>query len=107
MSNSNLPKSKNSHPKPRKKNRPGWRRVVVGYRLVAMQASQVDDIAIAEAQASGAKNYRPMHGPRCSKCFLKNAKPGHFCRWNIEQEGTRNPNPQIRQVPIYEWVPPK
>jgi hypothetical protein len=106
MSMSNNPKSKNSNPTPRKKNRPGWRRIVVGYRMVPMQASHVDDIAIAEARARGDKNWQPMAGHRCSKCWLKNAKAGHFCMWNMPGAIPAPGNLPMRQVPIYQWVGP-
>ena len=112
MSNLN-PKTKNQpdnqrylqredNPKPRKP-RPGYKRIVVGYRLVAMQASHVDAIARLEVY----RGYEGVlgHLPRCPKCFLKGAKSGHFCRWNVAREAPgRDPNPQMRQEPIFQWV---
>lgn len=104
MSKSNLNNSQNSNPNPRKKNDPRYERVIVGYRLIPMQAAHVDEIAIIEARQRGDDKYQPMHGPRCAKCFLKNPKAGHFCRWDIKNEGARDPAPKMRQVPIYRWV---
>ena len=46
----------------------------------------------------------PSGQSRCPKCWLLNAQPGHFCRWNVAQEGARDPNPPMRFVPIYRWV---
>lgn len=101
MSNSNPnPKNQPDNPKPRK-SRPGYKRIVVGYRLVAMQASHVDAIAFAEGYSGVRKN--PL--PRCPKCFLLLRRPEHFCRWNIEREAPgRDPNPPMRQEPIFRWV---
>lgn len=56
---------------------------IIDYRLIPMQASQLDG------------------SPRCPKCWLKNAKADHFCRWNVQREGPRNPNPQPVRKPIY------
>ncbi len=56
---------------------------IIDYRLIPMQASHIDD------------------APRCPKCWLKNAKPGHFCRWNIQREGPRDPRPQPVRQPVY------
>jgi hypothetical protein len=97
MSKLNSHKNQNHNSKTRKENDPRYERVVVGHKLVPMQATHVDDIAVSEGR-------EVMHGPRCSKCFLKNARAGHFCRWNIENEGPRDPAPRMRQVPIYCWV---
>jgi len=67
-----------------KKQSPKPKTRIIGYRLIPMQASQLDN------------------EPRCPKCWLKNAKAGeHFCRWNIEREGPRDPNPQPVRQPIY------
>lgn len=96
--------SPSHNPKPRKKNDPRYVRVVVGHRLVAMQASHVDEIALIEARQRGDDRFHPVHGPRCSKCFVRNPRAGHFCRWNVEQEGPRDPAPKMRQVPVYRWV---
>jgi len=103
MSNSNPnPKNQPDNPKPRKP-RPGYKRIVVGYRLVAMQASHVDAIAHMENRG-GAPNV-VSHLPRCPKCFLKGAKPGHFCRWDVAREAPgRDPNPPMRQEPLFRWV---
>jgi hypothetical protein len=106
MSKSNTHNSSNHNPKPRKKNRPGWRRVVVGYRMVPMQASHVDEIAIAEARARGDHKWMPMAGMRCSKCWLKNPRAGHFCMWDIPNAIPPAHNLPMRQVPIYKWVGP-
>lgn len=86
MSNSNN-KDKNSNKTQTK---------IIGYRLIPMQASQVDAIAQAEG-----RYVRP--GPRCPKCWLKlkDAKQKHFCRWNIEREGPRDPDPKPYRQPIY------
>ena len=77
-----------------KKQNPKPKTRIVGYRLIPMQASQVDQIAAAEGR-------HVVPGPRCPKCWLKNARKGHFCRWNIEREGPRDPNPQPVRQPIY------
>ena len=96
--------SQNHNPKPRKKNDPRYVRVLVGHRLVAMQAHHVDEIAVSEARQRGDDKFQPLHGGRCSKCFLKNPKAGHFCRWDIQNEGPRDPAPKMLQVPVYRWV---
>jgi hypothetical protein len=93
------PKNQSDNPKPRKP-RPGYKRIVVGYRLVAMQASHVDAIARAEGGAGSLQSQ-----PRCPKCFLLLRHPEHFCRWNIEREGPgRDRNPAMRKQPIFQWV---
>ncbi len=68
-------------------------RKLVGYKIIPMQSHQVDGEV------------------RCQYCWLKGAttpRPGkkgdHFCRWNIENQGERNPNPQPYKQPIYQWV---
>ena len=86
-----------------RKDRPGWRRVFVGHRLIPMQASHVDEIAVLEAKERGDGGFRPRPGIRCSKCWLKDAKPGHFCRWNIARAVQPEPRPMLK-VPIYRWV---
>jgi len=76
---------------PPRKPRPGFKRIVVGWRPVPMQAKHLET---------------PAGSHRCSKCWLKNAQKGHFCRWDIENEGPgRDPNPPMRWAPIYQWVP--
>lgn len=103
MSKSNPNQSQNSNLKPRKKNDPRYERVIVGHRMVAMQASHVDEIALAEARARGAE-YQPAPGVRCPRCFLKSMRPQHFCRWDIAAEGPRDPSPPMLRVPVYRWV---
>jgi len=77
------------------------KRIVVDYRLVAMQASHVD--AIARAEQSQYLN--PDHLPRCPKCFLLLRRSQHFCRWNVAREAPgRDPNPPMRREPIFRWV---
>ncbi len=45
--------------------------------------------------------YTPPGQTRCPKCWLLNAKPGHFCRWNIKNDFGRNPNPAPYKKPIF------
>lgn len=108
MSKNNHPKSKNSNNHPRKGKRPGWRKVIVGYRLVPMQAHHVDQIAELEGRTDPRTAWWNAIStrPRCRKCFLRlpEGRKTHFCRWNFEQEGPREGDPQMRQVPIYRWV---
>ena len=108
MSKNHSNKSQNNNPKPRKKNDPRLKRVVVGYRLVAMQAHHIDEILRIEGKDPGNAWWNEQPGLlRCHKCFavLTEGRKTHFCRWNIEREGPRDPDPKMRQVPIYRWVP--
>lgn len=105
MSKSSSHKSQSSNPKPRKKNDPRYERVVVGYRLVAMQADQVDEIARMEGRNVHPKWHASVLDGRlrCPWCFLKGGVQGkHFCRWRTAS-GERPVGGAIRQVPIYEW----
>jgi len=108
MSKSNTHKSQNSNPNPRKKNDPRYKRVIVGYRLVAMTADQVDQISEMEGRTDPRTAWwnAISKGPRCRKCFLRlpEGRKTHFCRWDIKQEGPRDPKPAMRQVPLYRWV---
>lgn len=102
MSTSNPNQSQNRNPKPRKANDPRYRREVVGYRLVAMQADQVDEIARAEGR--GDQPNVADARLRCPWCFLKGGTEGqHFCRWRTAR-GDRPLGGPIRQVPVYRWV---
>ena len=102
MSKSNSNKSQNSNPQPRKKNDPRYERVIVGYRLVAMEADQVDDIARSEGR--GQHPTVVDKRLRCPWCFLKGGVEGnHFCRWR-PASGEKPLGGKIRQVPIYEWL---
>lgn len=89
--------------KPRKP-RPGFRRIVIGWRPVPLHADLVDEVALAGRLAQGDKKWRPVPGVRCSKCWLKNPRPGHFCRWNIANS-PHNPPRKIVYVPLFRWVP--
>jgi len=101
MSNNLVPNNKSHNPNLRgairKSNDPRYKRVLVGYRMVPMASSHVET---------------PAGKTRCQLCWLLNATtptPGqkakdHFCRWNIAAEGPRDPNPPMRQVPVYRWV---
>lgn len=102
MKKSNSNHTQNRNPKPRKENDPRYRRVVVGYRLVAMQADQVDEIARMEGRGD---QPNVVDGRlRCPWCFLKGGIEGrHFCRWRTEG-GARPLGGPIRRVPIYRWV---
>jgi len=103
MSTSNPNQSQNHNPKPRKASGRRHRRVVVGHRLVAMQADQVDEIARMEGRG-GQPNVVDAR-PRCPWCFLKGGIDGkHFCRWRTAS-GVRPLGGTIRQVPIYRDVP--
>jgi hypothetical protein len=106
MSKSNSNQSQNSNPKPRKKNDPRYERVVVGHRLVAMQAHHIDEIIALEGKDLRKAWWNEQPGLlRCRRCFgVLPENRRHFCRWNIAQEGPRNPDPPIRQVPVYRWV---
>jgi len=101
MNTSNSNKSQNNNPNPSKEHDPRYERVVVGYRLVAMQASQVDEIAQAEG-----RGHHPSvvdARPRCPWCFVKGGGEGkHFCRWRTANN-VRPLGGNVRQVPIYEW----
>lgn len=108
MKKSNPNHNQNHNLKLRKEDDPRYERVVVGYRLIPMQAHHVDEIAAAEGRTDlktawwNALSTRP----RCRKCFLRlpEGRKTHFCRWNFQQEGPRDPSPKMRQVPIYRWV---
>ena len=108
MSNSNPKNRQNHNPKPRKKNDPRYVRVVVGHRLVPMQAHHVDEIADREGRTDHRTGWWNdlTAGPRCSKCFrrLPEGQKGHFCRWDFKQEGPRETTLKMRQVPVYRWV---
>lgn len=101
MSNRN-PNHKSQNPTPNA--RKGMKRVITGYRLVAMRANQVDDIARTEGRGDNT-NVRDVR-ERCSWCFLKGGIEGeHFCRWRTEANRKTPPEGgPMRQVPIYQWV---
>lgn len=88
---------------PPRKSKPGFRRIVIGWRPVPLHADLADDIAIGERRARGDKNWRPINGPRCPRCWLKNAKPGHFCRWDVAS-ATASPK-RVVYLPEFRWVP--
>jgi hypothetical protein len=71
--------------------RPGYRRVVVDWRPVAMQAAHLP---------------APEGGVRCSICMgpVFTARR-HFCRWKSMRElETRATNRQRLYVPVYRWI---
>ncbi len=71
---------------PPRKPRPGQKRIVTGHRAVPMHVSHL-----------------PGSEPRCSKCWLRNPKPGHGCAKNLGREPSRDKPPMVF-VPIYAWV---
>lgn len=99
-----------------RKPRPGFQRIVIGWRPVPLHADLVDDIAFGELSENAkwldkfgvsyeeAMRWRPRKGPRCLKCFLKEAKPGHFCRWGIKSSPNASPK-RVVYKPIFKWVP--
>jgi len=100
MSNSTPNQNKNHNPNARE----GFRREIVGYRLVAMRADQVDEIARAEGRGDN-PNVADKR-LRCRWCFLKGGIEGsHFCRWRTEANKHAPPDGgPVRRVPIYRWV---
>lgn len=100
MSKFNLHKSQNLNLQPRKGDA-RYERVVVGYRLVAMEADQVDDIARTEGRGKNANVVDQRL--RCPWCFLKGGVRGkHTCRWR-PASGEKPLGGKVRQVPIYGW----
>lgn len=93
-------KSSNPTPNARK----GMKRVITGYRLVAMRADQVDEIARLEGRGDN-PNVRDVR-ERCPWCFLKGGIEGeHSCRWRTKNnKGVVPDGGPMRQVPIYQWV---
>jgi hypothetical protein len=88
-----------------RKPRPGFKRIVIGWRPVPLHADLVDDVELAEHRARGDEKWRPRHGTRCGTCFLKEPKPGHFCRW-ATKNGPGAPSPKrIVYKPLFQWVP--
>ena len=104
MKKSNPNQSHNHNPKRRKKNDPRYKREIVGYRLIPMQAQHVDQIDATEGSPTWWNSV--AKGPRCPKCFLRLrvGRSTHFCRWNIAREGPRDHDPPILRVPICRWV---
>jgi len=104
MKKSNPNQSQNHSLKRRKKNDPRYKRVLVGHRLVAMQAHHVDQITAAETRPGSWWN-ECNSNPRCPKCFLRlrEGRRDHFCRWNVKREGPRDSAREILRVPIYRW----
>lgn len=96
---------KNNNPNPNSKNqnshaRKGKKRVLVGHRMVAMQANQVDEIARMEGR--GQHPNVVDQRLRCSWCFLK-TDGKHSCRWRTKNNIQPLGGP-VLQVPLYEWV---
>ena len=87
-----------------RKPRPGFRRIVVGWKAVPMHADLVDGIEIAEHRERGDGDWRPRAGTRCLKCFLKEPKAGHFCRWDAK-DSYHHPQKRVVYTPIFRWVP--
>lgn len=104
MKKSTQTQSQKHNSNPRKKNEALHERVIVGYRLVPMQAHHVDEIDAAEGRMAWWNNVSKR--PRCPKCFIRlpDGRSSHFCRWNVRREGTRDRDPKMRRMPIYEWV---
>jgi len=90
---------------PRKRNDPRYERVLIGERLVPMQAQHVDQVAATEDRPLSWWN-EMSSDPRCPRCFLRlrDGRRPHFCRWNVAREGPRDPDPPVVRVPIYRWV---
>jgi hypothetical protein len=103
MSKSNSNKSQNSNSQTRVIDGRRHRRKIVGHRLVAMQADQVDEIARAEGR--GQHPTVVDKRLRCPWCLLKGGVEGnHFCRWRTES-GERPVGGPVLKFPVYQWVP--
>lgn len=92
--------NQNSNPKPGV--RAGLKRVIVGYRLLAMRSDQVDEVARSEGRGGNANV--TDRAARCPWCFLKTSTK-HHCRWRTEANKNAPPDGgPVRRVPIYAWV---
>lgn len=96
MANAHLlptrPNDPNYIPAPPRRLRPGFRRIIVDWRPIPMQASHVPC---------------PSGKTRCERCWLALSNPNayHFCRWRIAAEAERDPSPKMRYAPVFAWVP--
>ena len=87
-----MSKSKSNHlpVTPPRKPRPGYKRIVTGFKPIPMHVSHVPT-------APGES--------RCPRCWLRNPKPKHPCLKRIANEDPgRDPRPAMIWVPQYSWV---
>lgn len=85
------PNDPSYNPPPPRRPRAGYKRIIVDWRPIPMQASHVPC---------------PSGKTRCERCWrpLPNPKAHHFCRWRIEHEAARDHAPPMRYAPVFRWV---